>query len=321
MALPPLAIARMGSFFAGGQQVHITGRPSRTVRFSPQAAIEHDPNGLFHIEPAYVQFFVPEGAERRPNLVLMHGGCLTGASWESTPDGRPGWVEHLLRQGFAVHVVDGVERGRAGWCALPDIWPDEPLMRGAEEIWSLYRLGSLEGYATRTPFPGHRHPVHAFDELLKQHVPRWISTIPAATDALIAVLERVGPAVVIAHSSGGLIGLHAACRHPDLIAGFVGLEPSGFPTEPPPPGLADKPFLFVMGDYLAGHPLWRDVAAAQTRFAAALTQAGAHVTDWRLAEMGMTGNSHMLMMDDNSADLAAMVVDWITGKIVSSRAA
>lgn len=307
----PLHLLSFGSYFAGGRKVTVAGEPSRAIRFSAQAALEHDPNGTYWVEQAYVQHFTPgETAGRRP-LVLVHGGCLTGAMWETTPDGRPGWMDRFLRAGFPVHVVDGVERGRAGWCALPGIWPETPIARSAEEMWTLYRLGAAEGFASRAAFPGQRHPVHVLDKLVQQHVPRWFSTIPAAVDALVAVLERTGPAVLVSHSNGGLIAFEAAWRRPDLVAGVVSVEPSGFPDRPAPASLAAIPFLFMMGDYLDETPLWRGLSGAMATLAGRLRQHGASVTDWRLPALGITGNSHLPMMDDNSDELAARVIAWL----------
>ncbi len=298
-----LHLARMGSFFAGGRQVKVEGEPPRPIRFSSQASIEHDPNGTFHIEQAYVQSFVPENAGSRPPLVLIHGGCLTGSMWETTPDNRPGWLELFLRAGFPVHVMDGVERGRAGWCALPGIWPEAPVARSAEEMWSLYRIGAA---GSTTPFPGQRFPVDAFPALLMQHVPRWFSTIPAASRTLLAVLERTGPAVLVSHSNGGLIALEAAWQRPDLVAGLVCIEPSGFPERPPPP-LTGIPVLTVLGDYLDATPLWRTLSAAMDDLDRRLRQAGARTELWRLPDRGVRGNSHMPMMDNNSAEIAAEI--------------
>ena len=45
-------------------------------------------------------------------------GGLTGACWETTPDGRPGWLHNFLSAGFAVYVLDNVERGRSGFVQL-----------------------------------------------------------------------------------------------------------------------------------------------------------------------------------------------------------
>ncbi|ARP88161.1 hypothetical protein [Bordetella genomosp. 9] len=41
---------------------------------------------------------------------------------------------------------------------------------------------------------------------------------------------------------------------------------------------------------------------------------GGRVDNWRLAGMGVTGNSHMLMMDDNSDDIAARISAWIVAQ-------
>jgi len=45
--------------------------------------------------------------------VLIHGCCLTGKSWESTPDGRMGWDEYFVRRGFPTYVIDQSGRGRS----------------------------------------------------------------------------------------------------------------------------------------------------------------------------------------------------------------
>ncbi|MBS0562564.1 MAG: hypothetical protein JSR21_21155, partial [Proteobacteria bacterium] len=97
--------------------------------------------------------------------------------------------------------------------------------------------------------------------------------------------------------------------------GVVAIEGSGFPESPPPPGVSGMPFLFVMGDYLAETALWRGLAVATTEAAARLAAAGARVADWRLPALGIHGNSHMLMMDDNSDEIAARVIGWIEAEV------
>ena len=51
-------------------------------------------------------------------LLLIHGGGLTGVTWETKPDGQPGWQMFFLKAGHDVYVGDGMERGRATWAAL-----------------------------------------------------------------------------------------------------------------------------------------------------------------------------------------------------------
>jgi len=102
--------------------------------------------------------------------------------------------------------------------------------------------------------------------------------------------------------------LHA---RPDLVRGVIGIEPSGFSTEVIAHCVADKPFLFVYGDYLDATPLWEKLTATGAAYAEDLARQGGRVQTWRLADMGIAGNSHMPMMDDNSDDIAARIGAWI----------
>src|SRR3546814_6187071 len=81
-------IARFGSFYAGGRSLEIENRPVRTIAFTDTTSMEYDPNGLYHIEQAYVQYFEPAEPSCPVPVVFLHGGGMTGAMWEQTPDGR-----------------------------------------------------------------------------------------------------------------------------------------------------------------------------------------------------------------------------------------
>ena len=64
----------------------------------------------------FVQYRVPEDFNGL-SMVLMHGGGQTGNNFESTPDGRPGWVHFFLQKGFSVYNVDYPCMGRSGFVA------------------------------------------------------------------------------------------------------------------------------------------------------------------------------------------------------------
>ena len=174
-------------------------------------------------------------------------------------------------------------------------------------MWSLYRIGPS---GSALPFPGQRFPIETFLTLLMQHVPRWFSTIPTASKTLVDVLDRIGPSVLVSHSNGGLIALEAAWQRPDLVAGLVCIEPSGFPERPPQP-LPGVPALTVLGDFLEATPLWQNLSSAMNQLGALLNHAGARAELWRLPDRGVRGNSHMLMMDNNSAVIAAEIIAWL----------
>src|SRR5215471_13607867 len=61
----------------------------------------------------YVEWEAP-AEERRPfPIVLVHGGGGQGTDWLGTPDGRPGWAQLLVDEGYAVYVVDRPGHGRS----------------------------------------------------------------------------------------------------------------------------------------------------------------------------------------------------------------
>ncbi|MGH7042800.1 MAG: esterase [Acetobacteraceae bacterium] len=310
MTLPaatPLALAAMGSFHVGGREVVLEGQPRRTTAFTPHTTVTYDPNGHYAVEQAYVQWFRPaQPATDRP-VLLVHGGGLTGASWETTPDGRPGWVELLLRRGLPVFVIDNVERGRAGFCALPGEWEGEPIARNAEWAWELFRFGPPGGYPDR-PFAGQRFPVANMAAFVRGFVPRWTSTNDAQVAALVAAIRRIGPLDLICHSHGGALALRAAAACPEQVRAVVALEPSGYTDTLDP---RRQRVLTVLGDFLECDAYAAARTARMRAFAAGLAARGARSDLWEMAARGRPGHSHMLMLDHGSETLAAEVADWL----------
>jgi hypothetical protein len=101
---PPLSIKSQGSFFIGGHDVH-----SDTL--SNLARYAH--TGTITVEQMYVRYQIPSHSAKHFPVTFIHGCCLTGKTWETTPDGRMGWDEYFLRKGYPVYVVDQADRGRS----------------------------------------------------------------------------------------------------------------------------------------------------------------------------------------------------------------
>src|SRR5258708_35234335 len=102
-AAEPLVIEQQGSFFVGGRNVK-----SETLSTLPAYA----PAGTITVDQMYVHYQIPVAAKRLP-VTLIHGCCLTGKTWETTPDGRMGWDEFFVRAGFPTYVIDQVSRVRS----------------------------------------------------------------------------------------------------------------------------------------------------------------------------------------------------------------
>jgi pimeloyl-ACP methyl ester carboxylesterase len=69
-----------------------------------------------------------------------------------------------------------------------------------------------------------------------------------------------------------------------------------------------KPILIMTGSDDRDHPREADSATADW-----LTTLGARVQYTYLPDLGIEGNGHMLMLEDNSDDTAALVANWIAG--------
>jgi hypothetical protein len=84
-------VKEIGSFHVGGRAESLAGLPTKDVVFSPGAPpIKVDPNGEFEVEQMYVHYVKLAQPKARVPLLLWHGGGLSGVTWETKPDGKPG---------------------------------------------------------------------------------------------------------------------------------------------------------------------------------------------------------------------------------------
>jgi pimeloyl-ACP methyl ester carboxylesterase len=204
---------REGHFFVGGEYFEAGG-------------------GVFMANQMYVEFRLP--AERRHELpiVMIHGGGQTGTNFTATPDGREGWAQYFVHQGYAVYVVDQVGRGRSAHHAEPhggthrsDAARIEGRFTAPErsQLWPQARLH------TQWPGEGVRGQP-AFDQF-------FASQVAGITDrhkvqslnqrAGAALLDRIGPAILLTHSQSGAIGWLIGDARPELVKAIVAVEPGG----------------------------------------------------------------------------------------------
>ena len=314
-------VKEVGSFHVGGRQVTLSGLPEKEIVFTAGAApFKVNPNGDFEVEQMYVQYVKLHEHSRRGRypLLMWHGGGLAGVTWETKPDGQPGWQNFFLQAGHDVYVSDAVERGRASWARYPEIFKTEPFFRTKKEAWELFRLGPEGSYNTdpaqrRAYAEGTQFPVNAFDQFGKQGIPRWATNDAATQAAYDQYVQKVCPCVIIVHSQGGNFTFSAALKASDKIKAVIAIEPSGAPNvdKVDLSPLKGVPHLFVWGDYLERYPLWAKITPNVDRYEQALRQQGTDVTRIDLPKTGVRGNSHMLMMDRNSDAIAQMIQDWM----------
>lgn len=309
-----LAIAEISSFHIGGSSVELTGQPKRQMRVAGEGITrEVDLNGSYVTGQLYAQSIRLAHPATPAPVMFWHGGAMTGATWETTPDGRPGWQWLFLQAGYNVIVTDAVERGRASWSPFPQIYREAPIFRTMEETWVMYRFGAAEDYQSRTAFPGQRFPVTAFDALCAQLVPRWTGHDELTLAAYDQLLRKVGPVILIAHSQGGWLAANLVWRMPEFFKAVILIEPAGAPVLDSEKLLsaAGVPHLAMWCDYISHVPAWVRYRSAANRHMEDLMRAGGQADLIDLHHEGILGNSHVPMMDTNNADIATLVFDWL----------
>ena len=363
----PLSIASQGNFYIGGRYVESNG-------------------DLPMVGQAYVQFQIPQSRRHPYPIVMVHGGSQTGSGWISTPDGREGWATYFVRRGYAVYVVDQVARGRSPYVA--DVYGPA---RTQTREYAMQRFSTSEKYnlwpqaKLHTQWPGTGSPGDpAFDNYFASNVPSMEDRGMQArmnVDAVAALLDRVGPSIVVVHSQSGQYGWPLAQARPALVKAIVTAEPSGPPVHDvvvpgvarfgmvfenatavggtemfrddprlkrfglsdipmayDPPVTAQSPLEFARQDKAEAPDLvrcWRQkeparrlvavgarpilYLAAEASFYAPynhctvgyLNQADVKVDYVQLAEIGLRGNGHMMMMEKNSDAIAQVIVEWL----------
>ena len=303
----PLALAEQGSLFVGGS---IEFRDPNSSRAGDTRQVPGD----IAVNHMFVEYQIPEEQAYRYPVVMVHGGGHTGKTYETTPDGREGWFTTFTRRGFSPYVVDAPNRGRAGYDpthrykAILGLEPSSAMEAGniysRQSAWVAFRFGA--SYPVQ--YPGQQFPIEHLDDYVRQLVPSYRDAAqnPVIVDALVALIDMLGPCILLGHSTGGANVLNAATLRPDLVKGLVALEPSGYPPEDRQGPLAKVPLVIVLGDHQSETRVTNTKAITDR-----LKSLGGDTSTIVLPEVGIRGNGHMMMMERNSEQVADLVVDWL----------
>jgi pimeloyl-ACP methyl ester carboxylesterase len=212
----PLVTVEQGNFFVGGT-LNAAGR---------------------RVGQMYVEYQIPENRNKIP-IVLIHGGGQIGAGWNQTPDGRDGWRQFFLRQGYAVYVVDQPGRGRSPYDSDLGTVNNANASTRAHMLW-----------ARPEDFPGMWPAAYlhtrwigpatdgdpTFDQFLMSQSDSVGNQENLTSAALIALLDKIGPAVLIPHSQPGPHTYRVADLRPNLVKAIVNIEPGPGPLTTRIPG-------------------------------------------------------------------------------------
>src|SRR6185369_12169535 len=185
----PLVLARDGFMYVGGKIMPVDGRE-------------------YVYGQMYVEVRIPARQTHPYPIIMVHGGSMSGTNFTGTPDGREGWAQYFVRQGYAVYVVDQPGRGRSGFLTAA-----HGPMRNSERGNSASRFVSQGKFklwpqaALHTQWPGNGETDDpATLQLAMSQLPAiedFGKQQPLVRDALVALVDKIGPSILMTHSQGG----------------------------------------------------------------------------------------------------------------------
>jgi pimeloyl-ACP methyl ester carboxylesterase len=283
--------------------------------------------------PIYVDHIASEGEGRGLPVVMVHGGCHTGLCYLATPDGRDGWATLFARAGRDVFVVDWPGHGRSPVCE------DLPRLSTAEIAESIEDLIRSIGPAVLLVHSASGPMAWWIAERSPQTVAAVVGVAPGAPANILPRLPD-DPAEVAKLRNDESLGCPVmmpedrpvrvdeafirtfwanAPRFPtDALAQYVrAIVPESARlfnerfniggrglTIRDTAALARTPMLVVTGDHDPRHP--RQVDEATARYVGA--------TFVWLPDRGIAGNGHMPMIEDNNAEVARLILDWLADR-------
>jgi pimeloyl-ACP methyl ester carboxylesterase len=311
-----LRIAKQGSMEAGGKMIDCAtndGGDPNSTRW---------PAGHVVVDNVYATYQYP--ADRRyPYPILFNsGGGHTARFYDTTPDGREGWLTLFLREGFPVYGVDRPNTGRSGTdiCTINAVklgkLPPSALPAinryAAESSWVTFRWGPRFG----EPYPNTQFPTAFADT----YYPQTVSTYrdPEETQksvaAYAALIDKIGePVIFQSWSSSGLLGYLTAIERPDKVKAILAIETSVDAFDKISAEkrlvLAKIPIYIVIGDHA------EDRVEASRKFQKEMAAIGGQVTVDVLPEAGIFGNGHTMALEKNNKQIMHRMIAWLEGNV------
>ncbi|MEZ5708100.1 MAG: hypothetical protein R3E02_01790 [Blastomonas sp.] len=299
-------VARVGFEHFGGEKVQ---RPATGIFGDTEDWIIAHQIAAIRLDPAH-----DSGG---PPVIMLPGYGIAVDSYLETPDGREGWAMDMVRAGHQVWLAELSHTTRSG-IDTGFYHPDSGSATkslfswGGSSVWRRWGLGPEPG----VPFADSRFPADGWDAVVASFTGVGAAVLDgggqigfqleANIRALEALTEKTGPAIILLHSASGVAGFEFARRHPDRVDALVVVEPVGCPAD-----LADVPVLGVFGDHMEVREQIVPRREECRALADALAARGDKGALWSLPDMGIRGNSHLMMMEDNSADIMAMIREWL----------
>ena len=168
-------------------------------------------------------------------IVIIPGAAQTATNFTGTPDGREGWAQYFLRRGYAVYIVEQPGRGRSGYQPDVDGPQGTPHVQNVENRFTATERATFGRRRTCTrngpapASPAIRSSISSTPRRCRScSKPELIQTLNR--DAAAALLDKIGPAIVMTHSQSGAYGWPIVEARPNLVKALIQVEPSAPPV-------------------------------------------------------------------------------------------
>jgi pimeloyl-ACP methyl ester carboxylesterase len=292
----------------------------------------------------YFEVFEPRRSARpAPPVMMIAGGVHSGACYAVTPDGRPGWAAAFLEAGHPVVLIDWPGVGRSGFVSPGRLCGDMIVagLRGVlNEIgrpaivmthsisgafgWKLLELSSpsiLALIAVAPAPPGNMDirlgELVGGDERSKTvRMASGLATL-VLDETLVLDKEFQKAKLVGASTRFPMAAFNAYYASLQGISGRVAYERTNIDGAQLRvadfSGLGGKPVLLITGTADADHPRALDASIVDW-----LNAHGATARHLYLGDIGIEGNGHMMMLEDNSDEIADVLIRHLRELIASA---
>lgn len=336
VAMEPVTIIDQGVFAAGGTVIEAKGTYDP---YHPKTEGQ-----TLHGDHAIIHYQVPQNPRQYP-LFFLHGYGQHTRTWDTTPDGRDGFRNIFLSDGYPVYLINQPRRADAGRATVSytiNATPDDQFWYGQ------FRMGLWPKFYEGSAFP---QDEKSLDQFFRQITPDTAPfDLEVNADAIVAAFDQVGANVFVTHSQGCSVGWSVGIKS-DKIKGLVAYEPGmGFPF---PEGEAPEaipnagffnanapleiplkdferltryPIVIYYGDFIPKKPtdnpyqdFWRASVEMARKFADCINRHGGDAQVVELPDVGVTGNSHFAFAEKNNVEVAKVLQDWLHEKNLDIR--
>ena len=187
----------------------------------------------YYANQMFVEVYVPYEIRHPYPVIMFHGAGQTNVNWLITPDGRMGWADYFVSQGYVVYLAEQPARARSAW--HPQV--NGPTMHHTAEVLQnrfMTAAGSWPQAKLHTQWPGGGEDLNS--EISRQFLQSQVEYLPSNKDSQELVLqagkellEKTGPAILLTHSQAGPFGWFLRDYYPEYVKGIISLEPTAPP--------------------------------------------------------------------------------------------